>query len=123
LELDAHLTEILTQLPAASVPSNFTTRVLQAVELEEARSQANGRRWFLVRWLPRVAVTAAVLVFAGVAWQQHELVAQRTAMAHTLARVTEVSAVPGVEALNNFDAIQRMGQAQPPDEALLALMQ
>jgi hypothetical protein len=31
--------------------------------------------------------------------------------------------LPGVEALDNFEAIQRMGQAQPADQDLLALMQ
>ena len=37
LELESRLTEALARLPDAPVPSNFTARVLQAVEREEVR--------------------------------------------------------------------------------------
>ena len=36
-EMESALNSALTRLPDASVPSNFTARVLQAVEREEAR--------------------------------------------------------------------------------------
>ena len=38
LELEAKLTAALGKISEASVPSNFTARVLAAVELEEMRS-------------------------------------------------------------------------------------
>jgi len=122
LELDARLTDALAQLPAARVPTNFTARVLQAVDREEARTQTRYGRWFLTLWLPRVAATAAVVACAALSWQHHELHEQRTAMVRSIAQVAESTALPGVEALDNFEAIQRMSQAQPPDKELLALL-
>jgi hypothetical protein len=123
LELEARLTEALAQLPAASVSSNFTARVLQAIDREEAQSRAPAWRWSWPGWLPRVTATALVLVCAALSWERYELFAQRSAIAHSVAQVAESSALPGVEALNNYDAIQRMSQAQPADEKLLALLQ
>src|SRR5882757_9819564 len=67
LELESHLSEMLAKIPDAPVASNFTTRLMQAVELEESR---HARRWnFNWNWhalLPRIAVAAAVVLFAGV---------------------------------------------------------
>jgi hypothetical protein len=123
LELEARLNEALAALPAVSVPSNFTTRVMQAIDREEARERAGGWRWSWPGWLPRVAVTAVVLTFAAVSWQRHELNEQRSAIAHSLVQVAEASSLPGVEALDNYEAIQRMSQTQHADETLLALMQ
>jgi hypothetical protein len=123
LELEARLTATLEQLPTVPVSSNFTARVLQAIDRDEARSEASVRRWSWTRWLPRVTVSTAMLALAAVTWQQHELTARRTAIAHSVAQIATSAALPGVDALANYDAIKRMGQAQPADDALLALMQ
>jgi hypothetical protein len=123
LELEARLTVALTQLPTVPVSSNFTARVLQAIDREDARPQVSGWHWSWTRWLPRVAVTAAMLALAAVTWQQHELTLRRTALAQSVAQVATSAALPGVDALANYDAIKRMGQTQPADDALLALMQ
>jgi hypothetical protein len=123
LELENRLNDALAQLPAAVVPSNFTARVLQAVDREEARAGARGWPWFQAGWMPRLAATAAVVVFAALSWQHHELNERRWAMAHSVAQVAESSSLPGVEALNNYEAIQRMSQAQSADVKLLALLQ
>ena len=123
LELDARLTDALTQLPAAQVPSNFTARVLQAIDREDARPQTLDGRWFWPRWLPRVAVTVAVVACAAVTWQRHELNKDRTAIVQTIAQMAGSSALSPVEALDNFDAIQRMGQTQSADPKLLALLE
>ena len=40
LELEARLTRALARLPDAPVPSNFTARLMQAVDLEESRRLA-----------------------------------------------------------------------------------
>ena len=123
LELEARLTEALARLPDAPVSSNFTTRLMQAIELEEARQS---RRWsFNWNWrarLPRIAVTAAVILFAGVTFHHYELTSQRTRLARNVAFVAGSQPLPSVDALNNFDAIQRMSQPRADDE-LLALMQ
>ena len=123
LELEARLNAALEQLPPAQVPSNFTARVLQAIDLDEARPATRGWHWTLPRWIPRLAVTAAVVAVSAISWQHHEVVQQRVALARSVAAVAESSALPGVEALKNYDVIQRMTQSQRPDDALLALMQ
>ena len=117
------LRELLSQLPDAPVPSNFTARVLQAVELEESRpSRKWNFNWWNWRVLPRVAMTAAVIIFAGLTFHRHEIYNQRTALARNVAFVATAQPLPSVDALKNFDAIQRMSQPRA-DEELLALLQ
>ena len=38
LELESRLTEMLANTPDVAVPSNFTARLMQAIDLEESRS-------------------------------------------------------------------------------------
>jgi hypothetical protein len=123
LEVETQLTEALEHLPLVQVSSNFTARVLQAIDREEARPQR--RAWQLpwLRWLPRMAVPVVLAAFAVVSWQHHEMNQHRTAIAQSVALVAGTSALPGVEALNNYEVIQRMSQSQHADETLLALMQ
>lgn len=123
LELEARLSDALEQLPVVPVSSNFMARVLQAIDREEARPQTAGWRWSWTRWLPRMAVSLAVVVFATISWQHYEAGQRRAAIAQSVAQVAQVDAVPPVDVLVNYDAIQRMGQAQHADEKLLALMQ
>jgi hypothetical protein len=122
-ELEARLTRMLARLPDAQVSSNFTARLMQAVDLEESRRP---RRWsFAWNWqalLPRTAVTAAVILFAGLTVHHYELAARRTTFARNVALIAGSQPLPSVDALKNFDAIQRMGQPHA-DEELLALMQ
>ncbi len=122
--LQNELRELLSRLPDAPVPSNFTARVMQAVELEESR---RARKWnFIFNWhafLPRAAVAAVAVVFAGVAFHHHEIYNRRAQMAEGISRALVVETpLPSIEALKNFDAIQRMSQPRA-DEELLALMQ
>jgi hypothetical protein len=124
LELEARLTDALAQMPNAPAPSNFTARVLAAIELEEAQAaRSPGWDWNWRRLWPRVAVTAAVLLFAGVGVQRYEAGIQRTEMVKSLSLVASAKTVPDVEALNNFDAIQRMSQSGRADNELLAALQ
>jgi len=121
-ELEKRLTNALAKLPDAPVASNFTARVMAAIDLEESHLQ---RKWkFNWNWhvlIPRVAVAAVALVMAGVAFNQHEISAQRQQIANSVALVA--TQVPGVEALKNFDAIKRMSQPAHADDELLALLQ
>ncbi|HEX4350555.1 MAG TPA: hypothetical protein VH251_09210 [Verrucomicrobiae bacterium] len=127
LELEARLTDSLARLPNAPVPSNFTARVLDAIELEEARSErsakASGWHWNWHRLLPRVAVTAAVLLFAGMGFQRYEAGLHRAEMAQSLSVVASAKTVPSLDALNNFDTIRSMSQSGHADTELLADMQ
>ncbi len=122
------LTEALEQLPPApSLPSNFTARVLQAVERENAaaeRNRAHGWLWGVWRlgWLPRVALAGLVL---GLGLFSYERVAQnqRERIADSVLTVSQVASVASPEVLENFEAIQALGQTPPPDEELLTLFQ
>jgi negative regulator of sigma E activity len=122
-EMESALNAALAQLPEASVPSNFTARVLQAIEREEARPRAWSWPWNWHALVPRVAFAAAVIAFAGLAFQHHEIYSQRTALAKNVALVTRGQPMPSPEALENFDAIRRLSQPQHADDELLALMQ
>lgn len=124
LELEARLTEALAQIPDASLPSNFTARVLAAVDLAESQGMRS-RNWTLnwrLLW-PRVAAVAAVLIFAGVSFQRYEENSHRIALARNVAMLLVAQPPPSVEALNNFDAIQRMSQSGHADGELLAALQ
>jgi len=124
VELEARLTQSLAKIPDVPVASNFTARLMSAIELEETRRT---RPWIL-NWnwrvfLPRAVATAAIVVFASLGWQRYEVNSQRVLLAKNVAQVAVANPVPSVDVLNNFDAIQRMSQPVTPDKDLLALMQ
>jgi negative regulator of sigma E activity len=122
--LQNELRELLSRLPDAPVPSNFTARVMQAVELDELQAARHWNwHWNWHALLPRAAVAAVALVMAGLVVQHHEVNAHRELLARSVALVANSQPLPSVEALNNFDAIQRMGQPAHADEELLALLQ
>jgi hypothetical protein len=122
-EMESALNTALTRLPDAPVPSNFTARVLQAVEREEARPHGWSWRWNWHTLVPRVAFAAVVITFTGLAFHHHEIYSQRVALARSVAFVTGGQPAPSPEALENFNAIRRMSQPQHADDELLALMQ
>jgi hypothetical protein len=115
------LRELLSRLPDAPVASNFTARVLQAIEAEERRRG----RWPMLDWswrifFPRVTATAAAAGIVAIVLYQHDISAQHQRFGHDV-YVVASQPNPGLEALKNFDAIQRMGQTARPDDELLAL--
>lgn len=123
LELEGRLTRALSEVPDAPVPSNFTARVLAAVELEERRqSRQSGWHWSWRALWPRVAVAAAVLLVAGVSIQRYETKSARVSLAKNLAEVAQKDA-PSMDALADLDAIQRMSQPGRADGELLAALQ
>lgn len=122
-EMESALNAALDRLPNVPVPSNFTARVLQAVEREAARHRGWSWNWNWHVLVPRVAFAAVVVAFTGLAIHHHEIYSQRVAFAKSVALVTGGQPVPSPEALENFDAIRRMSQPQHADDELLALMQ
>ena len=124
LELESRLSRALARVPDAPVPSNFTARVLQAVEREEARgARTRGWSWYWRVLIPRAAVAVAVVGFAGLAYQHHQF-DKRAQLARDIALLAKAQPLPSVEALKNFDAIQRMSQTTvQSDDKLLALLQ
>ena len=126
LATEARLTGALAKISDAPVPSNFTARVLAAIDLEEKSAARSRPGWNWRTLFPRLAVATAVLVFAGVSLQRYETNSQRnsqrTALAKTLVQVASAQS-PGVDALENLDAIQGMSLSAHADGGLLVAMQ
>jgi hypothetical protein len=126
-ETEATLNDLLGRLPAAPMPSNFTSRVLKAVELESRANERQivGSRIWRPRWLPRLAF-ASVLIAAGAVSYHQGVVFRRASLAKSAAEsaamVSEVSSLPSPEVLTNFDAIYALNRTPPADEELLALL-
>ena len=124
-EAETGLTAALGRLPDAPMPSNFTARVLQAVERETA-AQAHGRKWGAwfgrVRWLPRAAL-AVLLLGAGFLGYHESQRLQSDKIVNGVRIVSKVTSMPSPEILQDFDAIRVMNQTPPADVQLLTLLQ
>jgi negative regulator of sigma E activity len=124
LAAEARLTAALAKIPDATVASNFTAHVMDAIEREERMAaRSSGWRWSWRSLFPRLAVAAAVLVFTGVNVQRYEASSQRQEMARSVAMVASAKSVPSVEVLENLEVIQRMTQSAHADGELLADLQ
>ncbi|HVV01943.1 MAG TPA: hypothetical protein VHH88_11315 [Verrucomicrobiae bacterium] len=126
LHEESELTRLLGSLPDAPVSSNFTARVLDAVERDQraaGRHEQSRRTPFPLRWLPKAAL-AGVFLFAGALVVTHERQSlERKECAQSVATVSEVASLPSPEILQNFEAIRRLNQTPRPDEELLTLLQ
>jgi anti-sigma-K factor RskA len=122
-ELEMGLTEAVGKMADVPVASNFTARVLQAVEREErAQGRERETRWKLwrrlPRWLPKVASATLVVTIAGSVYLYHQSVeAGQKELVKRLAKVP----LPSPEILTNFEAIRIVSTTPAPDEQLLAL--
>jgi anti-sigma factor RsiW len=123
-QIESRLSRVLDRLPDAPVPSNFTARVLQAVEREgNAASRPRGGKWywFLRSLLPRAAVAAMILGVGLFTYHEH-MAARQAQMVQDVKVVTSVRSLPSPEILQDFDTIQKMGSTPGPDPELIALM-
>jgi negative regulator of sigma E activity len=119
---DTALNEALGRLPQASVPSNFTARVMQAIEREAAAERPpQVTAWWWRRFVPRLA-TAMVVLLAGVLFYRHSEVQKREELAEGLALVAGAAPLSDVTVLEDFDAIRSMTiETAAADEGLLAM--
>lgn len=116
-DLETMINQGLRKLPDTPLASNFTARVLRAVEREQAAATrpATPAGW---RWWPALAWSRAVLVAGltvgvGLAAYQSHRTSARAELAQSLAQVSIVASQPGIELLRDFEAINRLGQAPP----------
>ena len=133
-ELDSELAleHLLSTLPRPTASNNLAARVLAEVARESVSNKSDqGRRWwgavptlwarFGLRsfaWGSGLAVVLAAIVL-------QETVHERRAMAREVAELGAVTAIPGVEVLQNFDAISALGagvRVHPTDIDLMAAM-
>jgi hypothetical protein len=98
--------------------------VLDAVTSDSAdlRRQRSTWNWSWRSFLPKAAVAGVVLVLGVSLYRQHETT-QRVELAHRIANVSDMVAVPSPEALQDFDTVRNLNQTPAADEELLALLQ
>jgi anti-sigma factor RsiW len=123
-EIEGRLTEILGRLPDVPVSSNFTARVLQAVQRETvaaSRPKLSRTAWFLRSLLPRAAV-AAVIFGAGLLTYHEHVATKRAEAVQGVQIVAGVSSLPSPEILQDFDTIRQISSTPGPDTELIALM-
>ena len=125
-EADARLSEALARLASPPVASNFTARVLQMVEKGDgelsARQAPRVAWWRRFYWAPGGA-SAALVLGAGLLFLHHSHEQNRIELAKSVAVISTFAALPGPEALEDFDAIRRLSQSPQPDDELVALLQ
>lgn len=123
LDEELQLNRLLETLPPVSVPSNLASRVLDAIHLEAQQTRRRHRRegWLSwIAWRPAWA-SAAVACLALVGWRIQSM--QRTTLARSVLIVSQATAVPGMEALVDFEAIQWLeSRPEPGDLELMAAL-
>ena len=124
-ESDAGLNEVLERLAPVSVASNFTARVLQAVEAEEraAKPGSDAVRWrWWTAWLPRSAF-ATILLFVAFSSYHIGAAARQRQLASGVEAIAGVSSLPSPDVLKDFDAIRALPGSPQADLKLLAVME
>jgi anti-sigma factor RsiW len=120
------LTRTLNRLAPAPISSNFTARVMQAVERAPARRTWLRRldldAWLPAGWMPRLALGAAMVCVSLLTIREYQDI-QRKQMARDLASVSRLAALPPVDWLRNFDTIDRLNRVKVADEDLLSALQ
>ena len=122
-EAESQLTAALERLPQVPVSSNFTARVLQAVERDE-QPAASPAPWWAWPRLRRLAIATCTAVAFGTTLLSYLVIQShgRRELAQSVAAVAEVSAGPSLQDLQDFDAIRVSNPSPAPDEQLLAVL-
>lgn len=123
-EAERTLTQALARLPDAPVPSNFTGRVWQTIEREQAtpgRATRPRVAWWWRVFLPRVALAAVVLVAGLLVYRHHQDEQQTEFVKSFLAVASPSLADPKV--MEDFDVICQLSPPSAVDEELLSLME
>ena len=124
-EGEVALTGAVAHLREPVVPTNFTTRVLEAVRAEQrSAGQSNGGLagwWRRFGWRPRIAVLGGATALVAVVMVQHRIHVQQEVVL-SVRTLSPAAVVPSIEWLSDFDAIQKLGQVPPTDEDLLAAL-
>lgn len=134
-QLEANLTQAIQRLPDAPAPSNFTARVLRAVEheaLAQTRPHVLVWKWLFHSLVPRTAVAAVLLGVAlftyneqhtaSVRRKQQAELERRAELVQGVKAVADVPSLPTPEILQDFDTIRKMGATPGPDPELIALL-
>lgn len=125
LDEELQLNRVIDALPCPKVSSNFLARVEARIADEERasdRSSPTGWNWLRRLHLLRPFATVAVAILALAGWWQFQT-HRRANLATSLAVVSQAAGMPGVESLQDFDAVQLLRTtALPGDVELLAAL-
>src|SRR6266853_2450136 len=124
-ESEAALNEALRRLPDAPLSSNFTSRVLQAVQREEVAETRRSRRGRMVwrrRLVGRLGLAGIIGAAGFFSFEQYYAAHLRAQVKQSIVAVSKVSSLPSAEILENFEAI-RLSGTPAADEKLLSLLQ
>ena len=124
-ENETALNEALGRLPDAPLSSNFTSRVLQSVQREQAAELRRSRRvrigwWRRLVW--RLGLACAIGAAGFFSCEQYYAAHLRAQVKQSIVAVSAVSSLPSAEILENFEAI-RLSGTPAADEKLLSLLQ
>ena len=124
-EEEAGLDRLLDRLGAAPVSSNFTARVMQAVQRAPARGGWRGGlsplEWITSGWRARWALLAAMVCCGLLSFRGYQA-GHRALVAREVARVGRLAALPPIEWLKDFDTINRLNKVSVADDDLLAAL-
>lgn len=123
VEAEDRLNAALAQWPEAAVPSNFTARVMQAIERDATvaqRAPAPRPSWWQVL-RPRLAAATAVLL-GGFLIYQHNAGIQQQELTNAARQVAAAESLSDPAVMADFEVIASLSpMAVVADEKLLAL--
>lgn len=129
-EDEIRLNHLLRGLPDAPISTNFTARVIDQVEREIGARPSSSWRERCAAWVrgfpslrraSRLGIAAAVLMVGALFVYQYRIYA-RQEVARSVAEVSRVAALPGLDALMNFEAIQRLPEIPKSREVDVELL-
>jgi anti-sigma factor RsiW len=122
-ELDAALDAALEHRPPPQAASNFTARVLQAIETDVATKRTPVRHranWWQV-FIPRFAV-ATLLIGGGALWYRHHDATRQEELAAAARQLATARTLSHPAVIEDFEVIRGLSPAMAvADEGLLAL--
>ena len=124
IEAEAALTHALANSPDAPAPSNFTTRVMAAIQQDEA-AQARSKAGPLTHWwrvlVPRFAV-ATVIIIGIVFAYRHNANVRRIELAQAAQQLSEARILSDATVIEDFETILCLNPVETiADENLLAM--
>ena len=124
-EAEMALNLALARLPDAPVPSNFTARVWQTIERDDAtkvRATTPRPAWWWRVLVPRFAVATAV-VGAGLLVYRHNESVQQVELVKSFLAVTGSPSLADPKVIEDFEVICQLSPPTAADEELLKLME
>jgi hypothetical protein len=124
IEMDAALNAALAKSPDAPLSSNFTARVMAAIEQDEAaQSRASSRpkgNWWRV-FIPRFAVASFVVVCVTLGYR-HNTTVQRMELSDAAQQIAGARELSDMTVIEDFETIRSLNPAEATvDENLLAM--